>query len=83
MLLLSFIFVIECGLLEVKQICTGFSLCAYIYIAFRDPIIKRGRAEIPSTSLTLLYFCACPKLGPGCLMPYVVDFVCSIISGER
>ena len=34
-----------------------------ICIAVRDPIIKRWRVGIPLNHLTLVQFCACPKLG--------------------
>jgi len=31
---------------------------------------------IPLTGLTLSHICACPMLGPGFLMSYVVVFLC-------
>ena len=55
MLMLSFIFVIVCGLFEGTRICAGFLSFVYICIAVGDPVIKRrglrssnqeGRVEI-------------------------------------
>ena len=48
MFMLSYIFVIVCGLFAWKRICADlFLLFVYIYIIVGDPIIrvKRGRME--------------------------------------
>ena len=66
--MLSFIFVIVCGLFVCKQICSEF-LFVYICIVGGDSVIRRG---IPLTSLTSPHCCACPKSGPEFPMPYVM-----------
>jgi hypothetical protein len=75
MSMLSFIFVIVCGLFEWKKICACFFLsCVYICIAVGDPVIKRGGFGIPLTSLAPPHFCDCPKPGPIFPTSYVVIF---------
>ena len=45
--MLVFIFVIVCGLLKWKRICTDFPQSfAHICIVIGDPVIKRGELEI-------------------------------------
>jgi len=41
MFMLSFIFVIVCGLIEGKRICAGFLPFVYICITVGDPVIKK------------------------------------------
>ena len=75
--MISFIFVIVCGLLGWERICAVFSFISFIQICIviGDPIIKRGRFKILgdptikrerfkilSTDLPLPHFCAHPKL---------------------
>jgi len=74
MLMLSFNFVIVCGLLELTQICAGLLSYFYICINAGDPIIKSGRVVIPITSLTPQPVRACPRLGPGFPVTYIMIF---------
>jgi len=56
--MLSFIFVIVCGILEWMRICAGFFLSSLVYIpiAVGDLIIKS--VGFPITSLSPPHFCA-------------------------
>jgi len=42
MLMLSFIFLIECGLFDWKRNCAGFLLFVYIGIVIGEPFIRGG-----------------------------------------
>ena len=46
----------------------------YIQVFNDGEILFNIHTYIPLTGLTLPYFCACPKPGPGILMSYVVIF---------
>ena len=56
MFMLSSIFVIGCGLFEMKA-----NLCRFFFTAVGDPIYQERRVEIPLTDLTLSHFCAYPS----------------------
>ena len=58
--MLSFIFVVMCGLFERKRICAGIFVCLYCSLE----INKGVRVGILLTCLTPSYFYACPKPGP-------------------
>jgi hypothetical protein len=73
MFLLSFIFVIVCGLFEWKQIYTGFFSYVYIRIPLGIQLSRgEGRVVITLTSLTQPHVCVCSPPGPGFLTSYVV-----------
>jgi hypothetical protein len=49
----------------------------FIYRLFIQNVYALEMVRIPLTTLTLPYFCVCPKLEPGIPTPYVmVFFVC-------
>jgi hypothetical protein len=56
MFMLSFIFLIVCGLLGVKGNLRFFKLFVYICFAVGDPIINEVRFEIPLAGLTPPHF---------------------------
>ena len=56
------------------QICAGLLSYFYICINAGDPIIKSGRVVIPITSLTPQPVRACPVLGHGFPVTYIMIF---------
>ena len=79
MIMLSFIFVIACGLFEWK--CTFFFIvCLYMYYCWRSSY-QEGRVgnEIPFTGLIPPHFCAFPKQGLG-FPTYMSRSLCAVRS---
>ena len=64
MFMLSFIFVIVCGLVEASLYCQWKS--SY----------QEEKVGIPLIHLTPPHFCACSKSGPGFPMSYVMVILC-------
>ena len=76
MFLLSFIFVIVCGLFEWKW-RFFFIVCLYAYCRWRSSC-REGSVVIILTDLNQPHICACPKPGPGFPTLYVMDLLCSV-----
>ena len=64
MFILSFIFVIACGLFEWKRICTILFFLYRLFICVLRSSYQEGRIFIPLAGLTTPHLCVCPKAGP-------------------
>jgi hypothetical protein len=65
MFILSFIFVIVCGLFSGREYFRFVLLFVYICITIGNPFISDGVVGIPLFGLTPPHICVCPKQGPG------------------
>ena len=73
--MLSFMFVIVCGLFWVEaNLCRFFIIWLYVYCLWRSSY-QEERVGIPLTGLSPPHICACHKPGPGIPMSYVKYFV--------
>ena len=73
--LLSFIFLIVCGLFEWKLICANFLSFVYMYMYCRWVWVsscQEGSVDIQLNGLMPSHFCTCPKSRPRFPTSYVV-----------
>ena len=72
MFMLSFIFVIVCGIFSERESFRFVLLFLYICITIGNPVIRNGVVGIPLFGLTPPHICVCPKQGHGFPAAYVV-----------